>query len=135
MDPNSKPLPKPTPETRPFWEGCAAGELRLQRCSACNRVQFPPRRFCSGCFADGLAWERASGRGSVLTYTVVTQATPAFAAEVPFVMALIRLDEGPTMLSGVRGCEPSDVFIGMPVEVEFERRSDEIQLPYFHPGS
>ena len=130
----ARPVPVPTPETEPFWEGCRRGELRLQRCDACGQVQFPPRRYCSGCLSDGLTWERASGRGSVRSWTVVTLPnSPAFLADVPYVMALIELAEGPTLLSGIRGCSPGDVHIGMSVEVEFEERSDEIRLPYFHP--
>ena len=130
----ARPVPVPTPETEPFWEGCRRGELRLQRCDACGQVQFPPRRYCSGCLSDGLTWERASGRGNVRSWTVVTLPnSPAFLADVPYVVALIELAEGPTLLSGIRGCSPGDVHIGMSVEVEFEERSDKICVPYFHP--
>jgi hypothetical protein len=130
----AKPIPVPTPETQPFWEGCRAGELRLQRCRACDHVQFPPRRYCSGCLSDDIAWERASGRGLVRSWTLVTLPnSAAFVADLPFVMALIGLEEGPTIMSGIKGCEPGDVHIGMLVEVEFETRSEEIHLPYFHP--
>lgn len=130
-----KPVPVPTPETVPFWEGCRDGELRLQRCGACDHVQFPPRRYCSGCLADDVAWQSASGRGRVRSWTVVTMPTSAaFLDDVPYVMALIELREGPTMLSGIRGCAPEDVYMGMDVEVEFEWRSDEISVPYFHPA-
>ena len=129
-----KPVPVPTPETEPHWEGCRQGELRLQHCRACGHVQFPPRRYCSSCLSDDIAWERASGRGTVRSWTVVRQpASPAFRAEVPYVMALVTLAEGPTMLSGLRGCGIENVTIGMPVEIEFEERSEEIRVPYFHP--
>ncbi len=129
-----KPVPVPTPETEPYWEGCLQGELRLQRCRACDHVQFPPRRYCSGCLSDDIAWEHASGHGTVRSWTVVRQSmAPGFRAEVPYVMALVALAEGPTMLSGLRGCAIEDVRIGMPVEVEFEERSEEIHVPDFHP--
>ena len=133
-EPLAKPIPVPTPETQPFWDGCREGELRLQHCRACAHVQFPPRRYCSGCFSDELDWKPASGRASVRSWTLVTLPTSAaFIADLPYVMALLRLEEGPTMLSGIRGCEHDAVYIGMPVEVEFEARSDEIHVPYFHP--
>ena len=129
-----KPVPVPTPETKPHWEGCRQGELRLQRCRTCDHIQFPPRRYCSGCLSDDIAWELASGHGTVRSWTVVRQPTsPAFRAELPYVMALVTLDEGPTMLSGLRSCAIEDVRIGMPVEIEFEERSEEIRVPYFHP--
>jgi len=132
---SAKPVPKPTPETEGFWEGCRQGELRVQRCPDCNHVQFPPRRYCSGCLSDRTAFERASGLGVVRSWTIVSiPVSPAFAADVPFAMALIGLDEGPTLLAGIRGCAPDAVHIGMRVEVEFEERSEEIHVPYFHPA-
>ena len=134
--PAAKPDPIATPETQPFWDGCRQGELRLQRCRDCDHVQFPPRRYCSGCLSDQLDWEQASGRAVVRSWTVVTlPSSPAFVADLPFVMALVQLEEGPTMLSGIRGCESDTVYIGMLVEVEFEARSDQIHLPYFHPSA
>ena len=131
----ARPLPTPTDETRGYWEGCRLGELRLQRCTGCSRIQFPPRRFCSGCLSAGLEWFRASGRGTVWSHSVVRYPiSPAFSAEVPYVVALIRLEEGPSMMAGVRECSLEEVRIGMAVEVAFEPVSDEIHLPYFHPA-
>lgn len=131
----AKPIPVPTPETEPFWEGCRKEELRLQRCRACNQLQLPPRRYCASCLSDELDWQRASGRGQVRSYTVVSlPASPAFAADLPYVVALVRLEEGPTLLSGIRRCDPSSIEIGMAVEVEFEARGDDMRVPYFHPA-
>lgn len=132
-DAAAKPVPEPTEETREFWEGCRSGELRLQKCAACGTVQFPPRRHCSGCLATELRLEPASGRGEVRSWSVVRYPlTPAFEPEAPYVVALIRLDEGPTLMAGLR-CTPEDARIGRRVTVEFEPRSDEIFVPYFRP--
>lgn len=132
--PSAKPLPAPTEETRDYWEGCRAGELRLQKCADCDGVQFPPRRFCSGCLGSQLRFFAASGRGRVRSYSVVRiPISEAFADDVPYVLALIELAEGPTMMAGIRGCAIEAVCIGLEVEVEFEARSDEIHVPYFHP--
>ena len=131
---SSKPIPKPTPETRPFWEGCAQGELRLQHCVDCNHVQYPPRKLCSGCFSQAVEWRTASGRGKVLSWSMVTApGAPGFADEVPFLSAMITLDEGPTMLSVLRNCAGDAVDFDMPVQVLFEQRSDDISIPYFEP--
>lgn len=134
MSAPAKPVPQATAETEAYWEGCRGGELRLQCCSDCGHVQFPPRRFCSRCLAALPPFERASGRGRVRSFSVVRHPiSSAFADEVPFVVALIELAEGPTMMAGIRGCAIEEVAIGMPVEVEFEERSEAIHLPYFHP--
>jgi uncharacterized OB-fold protein len=134
---SNKPVPRPTPETAPFWEGCAHQELRLQHCEDCGHVQYPPRKLCSGCFSTAVAWQVASGRGVVRSWsTVVMPGAPGFADEVPYVSALIRLDEGPTMLSVLRNCATDEIEFGAPVEVIFEKRSEEISIPYFQllPG-
>ena len=132
----SKPIPKPTPETQPFWDGCAQGELRLQHCQECGHVQFYPRRLCSGCFSENVAWQTASGKGTVRSWSlVVMPGAPGFEEEVPFISALIRLQEGPTMLSVLREIDNAAVTPDMPVEVIFEQRSDTIYIPYFKPSA
>jgi len=127
-----KLIPVPTPETAEFWRGCQAGELRIQRCDACGHHQFPPQGFCRHCSSGRLRWVAASGRGTVLSYTIVHWSpNPAYAAEAPYSLALIQLDEGPRMLSNIIGCPPGSIKIGMAVRVEFEQCSPEIRLPKF----
>ncbi len=135
LNPTGKPLPKATPETAPFWQGCAEGELRLQHCLDCGHVQYYPRKLCSGCFSENVEWRAASGRGTIRSWsTVVAPSSPGFAEEVPFVSILVRLAEGPTMLSVLRHCSPEQVDFDMPVEVIFEQRSETIYIPYFKPA-
>src|SRR3954470_6523876 len=82
LDVTRKPLPTPRPETQPFWDGLRAGEIRLQRCDTCDRVQFYPRPHCRYCGATELTWETLSGRATVYTYTVIHRAPfEAFAAD------------------------------------------------------
>jgi hypothetical protein len=127
-----KNFPRPSAETLPFWEGCRAGELRLQRCTQCAAHQFYPRMLCSTCGGAELAWVRASGRGSIRSYTVVRRpVSKAYAAETPYVVALIDLEEGPTMMSNVIGCDPAALAVGAAVEVSFESWSEEISVPKF----
>ncbi len=132
MSSAAKPIPRATPETAPFWEGCAVGELRLQHCQRCEHVQFPPRKLCSGCFSPDVIWQAASGRGVIRSWsTVVMPGAPGFEQEVPYLSALIRLDEGPTMLSVLRECSAQEVDFGAAVQVVFEQRSDSVFIPYF----
>ena len=129
-----KNLPRPTPDTQAFWDGCSKEQLLIQRCSECGRFQFYPRRICSTCLADPVEWIEASGRGSVKSFTIMRQAiSPAYSDEVPYVVALIELEEGPTMMSNVVECDPEKVTIGMPVEVVFNAYTDEITVPQFKP--
>jgi uncharacterized OB-fold protein len=127
-------LPRPTPESAPFWQGCKDHKLLLQYCTACGTHQFYPRVICAKCMSEQLEWREASGRGTVETYTIVTRAvSDAYAADVPYVIALITLEEGPRMMSNVIGCNVESVTCGVAVEVIFERWSDAITMPKFRP--
>lgn len=131
MSESDKPLPSITPETRPFWEGCAAGELRYQACRECGRVQFYPRALCAGCGGTALDWRRSWGEGTVHAVTVVYRApSAAFKADVPYAVALVDLDEGFRVLTNVVGGDPERVAIGDRVRVVFEPRGA-VTLPQF----
>jgi len=127
-----KPVPAPTLETAPYWEGCRQHQLRIQRCSNCRQCQFFPRIYCAKCFSEQVEWINASGRAKILSFTVVRRpVSPAFANEVPYIVALVTLEEGPQMMTNIVGCAPDEVAIGMPVEVIFEDWSETISIPKF----
>jgi len=135
MSAGERNVPAITPDTAPFWEGCREGRLLIQRCGECGHRQFYPRLVCSACGRPGPAWAEAAGNGTVESFTVMRQAiSPAYAPDVPYVLAIIRLAEGPTMMSNVIGCDPDQVRIGMSVRVSFEPLTAEIVLPKFRPA-
>ena len=108
-------------ETRGYWEGAARGELVLQRCGQCATVQHKPRGVCATCLSGDIEHFAASGRGAVYTFTVTHQnQAPPFAAACPYVMAYVRTEEGPAILTHIVGCEPDDVRIGMDVVADFQ---------------
>lgn len=124
-----RPLPQVTPETRPFWEGCASGELRYQACTDCGAVQLLPRTLCASCHGAALEWRRSAGRGRILSHTTVQRApTPAFRADVPYVIALVDLDEGFRLMVNVAGGEQAGLGIGAAVDIGF-RDVDGCALP------
>jgi hypothetical protein len=126
------PLPRPTQLSRPHWDGCKAGVLRVQRCRDCGCFVFIPQPICTRCQAAALEWVESTGRGVVYSYTVVHRPPrPAFAA--PYVVAIVELEEGWHMLTNLVDVAPEAATIGMPVEVAFRAMSDEITLPYFRP--
>jgi uncharacterized OB-fold protein len=124
------PLPVPTALSRPHWDGCREGVLRVQRCNGCGSFVFVPQPVCGGCLGNDLSWVESSGRGTLYSYTTVERPQqPSF--QVPYTVAIVELEEGWHMLSNLVGIAPHEVEIGMPLEVSFERMSDEITLPYF----
>jgi uncharacterized OB-fold protein len=127
------PLPRPTAISRPHWEGCREGVLRVQRCGDCGVHVFIPAPLCPGCQSQDLSWVDTSGRGTVYSYTVVHRPQrPEF--RVPYTVAIIEMEEGWHLLTNLIDIAPEDVRIGMPVEPFFEKMSDEITLPYFRPA-
>lgn len=134
MDTPKKPAPVVNPWARPFWEAARQEKLILQKCRDCDTHVFYPRIACPQCFSEALEWVEASGKGKVYTYTVVENNAPsAFLNDMPYVVAVIRLDEGVQMLSNVVECDPKEVQCEMPVEVTFEKINEECTLPKFRP--
>src|ERR1700751_3775357 len=125
--------PKPTPETRHFWEGTRAGELRLQRCDACAPVYFPPRPFCPACGGRKVSAFKASGKGKLYSYVIPHPPVPGFTA--PYSIAVVELEQGPRMMTNIVGCPqtPEALELDMKVEVAFEKLDDNITLPLFRP--
>ena len=137
LDPRLLEVPPPTPtaESLPFWEGAARGELLLQHCTDCERWVFYPRAICPHCWSSALEWRRASGKGVVKSFTVVHKpGHPAWAVAAPYTVAVIELEEGPTMLSALLDIEPSEVRVFLPVTARFVPVGA-WTLPFFSPRS
>lgn len=128
----ARPLPQPTDLTRPYWQAAAQVELHMQHCGACGQWQFYPRPFCIHCEAEALHWRAVSGLGRIYTYTVNHRAPNAFMkARLPYVVAIVELDEGPRLMANIQGEGALDAAIGKRVKVLFEPVSDELALPQF----
>jgi uncharacterized protein len=129
-----RPLPVKDAVSAPYWEAAARGELVVQECPKCGHRQFYPRAVCTDCGADP-EWLTCTGRGTVHTFTVIRQnhAKP-FKEELPYVVAMVELDEGPRMMGNVTGVEADDVRIGLPVEIYFVAADDDVAVPFWRPA-
>jgi uncharacterized OB-fold protein len=131
----ARPLPRPEGLGAEFYAHCNRGRLCFQRCDACGRWRHLPRHMCPACGSPAWSWSESSGRGRLHSWTVThAPLHPAFAAELPYVVAVIELEEGVRMVSGVRGVAPEALALELPVEVTFERVSEDVALPYFRPA-
>lgn len=127
----TKPAPVIDPDSALYWQALHDEQLRIKQCMVCGKCHFYPRELCPHCHSDDLSWIEASGRGVIYSFTVCRRpAGPAFAADVPYTVALVDLEEGPRMMTRIDG-DPAKVAIGMNVKVRFERQSDELVLPFF----
>jgi uncharacterized OB-fold protein len=131
-----RPRPTPSPLTQPFWEATGQHRFLLQHCNVCATNIFYPRASCPSCGSTDLAWQDASGRGTVHTFTIPRRPTHrAFAGAPPIVLAIVELAEGPRVTTNLVDCEPADVSVGMAVELTWDETGDDgIALPLFRPA-
>jgi hypothetical protein len=120
-------------DSAPFWDAAKEGRLVLQRCTKCDGLQHYPRSLCVSCHSDRLEFVEASGRGIVHSYTVVHRSPDPERFVAPYVVALIRLEEGPMLMSNVVDIEPDSVRCELPVEVGWRDLDDGNCLPVFRP--
>ena len=128
----SKPIPAITPDMREFFDGARAGRLMVQKCDNCGTLRFPAHELCSKCNSTASRWVPVSGRGEVFSFNIMHQVYhPGFAGDVPYAVVLIELEEGCKFVSNLLGVKPHDIRCGMPVEVTFEKLSNEVSIPKF----
>lgn len=133
-----KVLPVPNIDTQEFWDGCHHHELLIQKCSECGIYRFYPCPMCSHCGSMKADWKMVSGKGTVYTWSVIRRAAdPAWAGDLPYIAAVIELDEQPSLLmpGNIVECDPDKVTAGMSVEVFFEDVTEKISLPKWRPAS
>lgn len=131
----AKPLPAADEESEPFFQGAREGKLMIMRCKRCGAYRFPSRDRCDVCWSTDTEWVQASGKGTVYTFGIMHQLYhPGFKEEIPYNVVVVELEEGPRTYSNLVGVANDQIRVGMPVEVTFERISDEISLPKFKPA-
>ncbi len=133
----NKPVPAPQVESDIYWQGAKNHELWLRNCNDCGNAYFYPRDISPCCFSRNTGWRQASGNATLFTYAIVHRAPHmGFVGDVPFVTALVELEEGPIMPTNIVMDDPTpeNLQIGMPLEVIFEDITDDIALPKFKPA-
>lgn len=132
MSITDRPLPRPTDISQPYWDAATAGKLVIQECQDCGSKQFYPRNLCMKCGSDRLGWLTCSGEGGIYTYTINHRAPhPYFKDKVPYVVAMIDLDEGVRMMANIQGENALRARIGARVRIVFEDTGSGVTLPQF----
>lgn len=129
-----KPLPRPNEDSAPYWEAANHGELRMQKCGDCGHIRFPPALLCARCLSEKTEWAKLSGRGKVYSWIIVHRSQhPAFDPDTPYNVAIVELQEGPRLHTNLVECANKDIYIGMSVEVVFDKVAAEATLVKFRP--
>ncbi|MGI4812784.1 MAG: Zn-ribbon domain-containing OB-fold protein [Janthinobacterium lividum] len=132
MNPYTKPLPGADPLAAPYWEHLRAHRLSIQRCTQCGHRHFPPSPVCPACLSDAQEWEVVSGRATLLTWATFHRAYwPSFKEDLPYDVCVVRLDEGPFVVSNFAKDVPLTPRLGLPLQVVFDDVSDTLTLPRF----
>ena len=137
MEAVSRPLPELRNAGAEYWRAAAKGELVVPTCRQCSRAFWHPRPRCPYCGSEKVELVASKGSGVLHTFTVVRQSSdPFFKSKVPYVVAIVRLDEGVSMMSNIVECEqtPEALQLDMELEVVFEKQNDTITLPLFRPA-
>lgn len=122
----NRPMPVATPLSAPFWDGLKAGKILLQQCGDCQQWTFYPRRHCSHCLSDKVAWKEVSGKGTLYTFTVARVPTlPEFAGAELQILAVVELEQGVRVNTTLVGLEPEQIAIGMTVKPVRARVSED----------
>lgn len=130
----SKAEPRPTPTTQPFWDAAARHELWMQRSTTTGQFVFYPRAHSPFGADDTLEWVQVSGKATLDSYVINHRPAPGFTEESPYIIAIVKLAEGPRMLTNIVGVEasPENLVLDMELEVVFEDR-DSSSVPLFRP--
>ena len=130
-----KQLPAITESNRPFWEAAKRHDLVVYGCSGCGTL-YSHVTVCVNCNQPRMEWVKVSGKGQVFTFCIYRQSFhPAWAGDIPYNVAYVKLDEGPLVMTNIVDCKNEDIYIGMPVAVVFDDISDKVTLPRFKPVS
>lgn len=116
-----KPIPAVQPWTEEFWRATKKHTLLIQKCQECSSLIFYPRKHCPNCWSGKLGWQEASGEAKVYTFALMRDMVePKFMPDLPYVLAMVDLQEGVRMMTQIVQCDPEKVKIGMNVEVTFQ---------------
>jgi uncharacterized protein len=127
-------LPAADDDTRPYWDAARAGRLLVKRCADCGAAHFYPRPFCPRCWSSAVAWEEASGRAVLYTWSVVHHNDlPPFSDRLPYVAAVVDLAEGPRLMTNVVDCDEEQLRVGMPLRVAYREIAEHVTIPVFVP--
>jgi len=129
-----KPLPKPTKWSQPYWDAAKKHKLVFKKCTKCGHIDHPPYLYCTECHVDDHEWVESSGKGVLNAYAVNHFGVPfPFWPDLPYVTAMVDVEEGPRMITNIVECDPEALKNGMELEVVFQERTSEFTLPQFRP--
>lgn len=132
MSDDQKPVPELTELNRPFFEAAAEGRLSVQQCALCGQLWFPPSRRCPTCLSDQVAWTDVSGKATLWSWIRMHRKYFAgFAADLPYLVGFVKLEEGPMMMSMLVDTDPATLACDVPLTVVFEPAWNGLVIPKF----
>jgi uncharacterized OB-fold protein len=127
--------PRVVADAKPFWQGCSEHKLKFQNCSSCGHIRWPASVVCPNCLSEEYEWKEHGGEGTLYSFIVFRRAFhPSLEAEIPYVVAVIDLDGGPTILAGISGSKSEEIHCGARVRVVWDDdqgKDEQVDIPAF----
>lgn len=131
----TRPLPTITADNAEFWASTSEHAAKLQRCNVCEKFWYYPGPVCHNCGAQDWTWSKLSGKGTIYSYSVLERAKGnPYENDVPITIVLVRLEEGPVVMSNLFDYEPADLAVDAPVTMDYEDVTDDVTLLVFRPA-
>ncbi len=132
---SARPLPEPSIDSKPYWDGLREGRLPIQRCADCGTLRHYPRPMCAVCHSMAVEWIEACGRGRLHSWTEVHHPfVPGFRDELPYIMATVELEEGVRLQCQLLEAEAARLALDMPVAIVLREVEDGLTLPFARPA-
>jgi uncharacterized OB-fold protein len=121
-----------------FWrETPSRYNLIGKKCGNCGKVFFPPREICPKCRRASMGKMeqlQLSGKGKVMSFSIIHDGLPEFHMMIPYTVAIIDLDEGARITGQIVDCKPESVEIGSEVKAVFRKLGEEGPCGIIHYG-
>jgi len=104
-----------------FYKFVSEGKLMAAKCNKCGNILLPPKPICPTCLTKDLSWVEVKNKGRLLTYTVIHVSPAQFQSMAPYVLGIVKLDDGPNLIGMIRGVEANKIRVGMSLTVDFDK--------------
>jgi len=102
-----------------FYKFMQQGKLMAGKCQKCGKIHLPPRPLCDNCYSQEFEWVEESGKGKLLTYTVIHIAPTQFQALAPYAVGIVELESGLRIPGMIQGAQQDQLKVGMALTIDF----------------
>ncbi len=103
-----------------FYKFMTEGKLMAGKCTKCGKIHLPPRPVCDKCYSSEFTWMPISGKGKLLTYTIIHVAPPQFQDLAPYTVGIVQLKNGLKLPGMISGIAENALKVGIELNLDFK---------------